>query len=258
MTLSLRYQQIADELRRGITTGTYKLGERLPSEDALAALLDVGRPTLRDALDVLQAEGLLKKRHGSGTYVTRPQPPVRYAPGARTGQPDAAVHSKIRTTLSVTSIKAGVKLASLLHVPGGTPVAKYRYLNREGEVAHSVAHVHVPQSVADRDLRQIREVRSPWGEDVLRLLLRAGVHVETTAQRLAARLATAEEAKLLEITIRTPVLSIERVSTDAGGRVVEAAHLVLRGERSEAVFTTPALFPDEEAADDGTVDGDAD
>ncbi|MGK5638007.1 GntR family transcriptional regulator [Streptomyces sp. URMC 126] len=258
MTLPLRYQQVVDELRSRINSGTYRLGERLPSEDALAAAFDVGRPTLRDALEVLQAEGLVKKRHGSGTYVTRPKVPVRYSLGGDTRQAQSAAQNAIRTTLSATNIKANMELSALLGVPPGSSVAKYRYLNREGEIPHSVAHVYVPQSVAHRDLREIHMVRSPWGEDVRRLLVKAGVHVEGSTQRLTARLATAEEAKLLQVTIRTPVLSIERVSTDATGRVVEAAHLVLRGERSEAMFTTLAPVPDEEATDDGTSDVDAD
>ncbi|MER5780650.1 GntR family transcriptional regulator [Streptomyces mobaraensis] len=258
MTLPLRYQQIVDELRYRINSGTYRLGERLPSEDVLAAALEVGRTTLRDALEVLQTEGLVKKRHGSGTYVTRPRAPVRYSLGGDTEQTQPAAQNAIRTTLSATNIKANMELSVLLGVSQGSPVAKYRYLNQEGEVPHSVVHVYVPQSVACRDLREIQMVRSPWGEDVRRLLVKAGVHVEASAQRLTARLATAEEAKLLQITIRAPVLSIERVSTDATGRVVEAAHLVLRGERSEAMFTTLAPNPDEEATDDRTSDVDAD
>ncbi|MFI0737918.1 GntR family transcriptional regulator [Streptomyces sp. NPDC021100] len=258
MTLPLRYQAIVDELRHRIRSGTYRIGERLPSEEALAAAFDVGRPTLRDALEVLQAEGLLKRRHGSGTYVTRPRPPIRYSPGDHTEQADTAAQRVVRTTLSATNIKASAELSVLLGVSPGSSVAKYRYLNREGETPHSVAHVYVPQSVAYRDLREIQVVRSPWGEDVRQLLVKAGVQVEASAQRLTARLATTEEANLLQITIRTPVLSIERVSTDATGRVVEAAHLVLRGERSEAMFTTLVPIPDEEATDDGTSDVDAD
>ena len=46
---------------------------RLPSERRLAASLGVSRPTLRAVIDELVREGLLLRRHGSGTYVAEPK-----------------------------------------------------------------------------------------------------------------------------------------------------------------------------------------
>ena len=49
------------------------VGDALPSERRLAEELGVSRPTLRQAIDGLVADGLLDRRHGSGTYVAQPR-----------------------------------------------------------------------------------------------------------------------------------------------------------------------------------------
>ena len=49
------------------------VGDALPSERRLAASLGVSRPTLRAVIDELVREGLLLRRHGSGTYVAEPK-----------------------------------------------------------------------------------------------------------------------------------------------------------------------------------------
>ncbi len=254
MKLALRHQEIADDLRRKITAGEYALGKRLPSEAALSEAYEAGRPTLRDALDVLRAEGLLAKRHGSGNYVTRPQPPVRYFPTAYPGESDAVARSPLRTSVSAMSVRAGHEFALLMGVSPNAWLVKYTYANHEGVTPHSLVHVHVPQTVAERDLREIRMVHSPWGEDVRNLLAKAGVRLTVTEERLTARLATAEEAQLLQITTRTPVMAIERVATDAKGRVVEVTRLVLRGERTAVVVTMPTANRGGEVPGEGSTD----
>ena len=62
--------QVAEQLRSSILDGRRAAGERLPSEPDLARELGVSRSTLRDALRALEDEGLVRRVHGSGTYVT--------------------------------------------------------------------------------------------------------------------------------------------------------------------------------------------
>ncbi|MCL5015108.1 MAG: GntR family transcriptional regulator [Firmicutes bacterium] len=47
-------------------------GDRLPSEEQLAHLWDVSRPTIRSALTRLETEGYVVRRHGMGSYVSKP------------------------------------------------------------------------------------------------------------------------------------------------------------------------------------------
>src|SRR6202163_1754931 len=62
--------QIVEDLRSQILSGALPDGARLPSERELAAHYDVSGPTIREAIRVLTAMGLLNTRNGSRTTVT--------------------------------------------------------------------------------------------------------------------------------------------------------------------------------------------
>lgn len=67
-----RAARIARQLVELIELQKLNPGDRLPPERALADLLEVSRPSLREALHILQAQGLVKIKHGQGTFVQEP------------------------------------------------------------------------------------------------------------------------------------------------------------------------------------------
>ena len=67
------YHQLADILLSGIRTGDYPPDSRIPSELSLAAAYGIGRPTVRQAIDMLVRKRILVRKRGSGTYVLRQQ-----------------------------------------------------------------------------------------------------------------------------------------------------------------------------------------
>lgn len=62
-------EEIAHQLIQSILDGKFRFGERLPPERDLARYLNVGRPTLREAIRVLSMLGLVDVRHGEGCFV---------------------------------------------------------------------------------------------------------------------------------------------------------------------------------------------
>lgn len=68
--------RIAEDLRSEIAAGEYSPGDRLPTEHALSSRFQVSRPTIRTALQELEGLGLVRTRHGVGTFVVE-QPAVR-------------------------------------------------------------------------------------------------------------------------------------------------------------------------------------
>ncbi|MFJ3815259.1 GntR family transcriptional regulator [Streptomyces sp. NPDC090056] len=211
---SLRHT-IAADLRIQITTGHLKAGERLPSEPRLAAQYKVSTPTLRNALALLQAEGLIEKIHGKGNFIRRSLRRLTYTGGHLT--PDEDLHVTIRTT----NVRARGDLLSLLKVPSRTPLTEFLYLSHQGESPHSLARIYVPRGLAPAELPWCR--RPGWAE---------------TRETVTARLPTPEEATTLRISSTLAVLAITRVSSDTTGRVVEAARLLLPGDRANALFIT--------------------
>lgn len=75
-------RNVVEHLQGLILQGNLKSGERLPSQRDLAEQLGVSRPSLREALTVLETKGLVTVRAGSGVFVSRPAergPLWRYA-----------------------------------------------------------------------------------------------------------------------------------------------------------------------------------
>lgn len=62
-------EQVVEQIRALITSGQLHPGDRLPAERELAKQLGISRPSIRAGLRMLVARGVLKARHGSGTYV---------------------------------------------------------------------------------------------------------------------------------------------------------------------------------------------
>jgi GntR family transcriptional regulator len=66
------YEQVADAIRQKIKSGELAPGDKLPSEKYLADEYQVGRDTIRDAMQHLRKEGLIDSRRGYRTTVRKP------------------------------------------------------------------------------------------------------------------------------------------------------------------------------------------
>jgi GntR family transcriptional repressor for pyruvate dehydrogenase complex len=65
------YEQVLDRLRNYVADGGLGAGDRLPPERDLAARLGVSRASVKQAIVVLEVQGLVEVRHGGGTYLVR-------------------------------------------------------------------------------------------------------------------------------------------------------------------------------------------
>lgn len=70
------YHQLAEIISERIISGEYRPGQAIPSETAFARQYHIGRPTVRQAMDVLVHKNLILRKRGSGTFVQSPAPKV--------------------------------------------------------------------------------------------------------------------------------------------------------------------------------------
>ncbi|MFJ8668187.1 GntR family transcriptional regulator [Streptomyces sp. NPDC093600] len=227
---SLRHT-IADDLRTQITAGLLKPGERLPSEPQLATRYKVSTATLPNALALLQAEGLIEKVHGKGNFVRRLRRRLTYEGGALT-----PIVPTLHVTVRTTQLLAQGALSTLLKVPSRALVTEYLCVSHVGQSPHSLARIYVPHALAPAE--------SPGCWPKLSALRPRLAEIR---EKVSARLPTPEEASTLRISSALAVLAITRVSADTTGRVVEAALLVLPGDRADARFTTHHTTADRRA-----------
>ncbi len=63
------YKKIGNELKKQLFNGTYHIGDKLPTERDLAEFFNVSRTVIREALIMLEIEGFVEVRKGSGVYL---------------------------------------------------------------------------------------------------------------------------------------------------------------------------------------------
>lgn len=104
-----KYLQLANTLRDGIIAGTYAEGTRLPPELKLAAEHDMSRQTVRQAIRVLEEEGLVTTRQGSGSTVLRKKTPKKKTQRIATSSNHIYLISTYMTDYIFPSIIRGVE-----------------------------------------------------------------------------------------------------------------------------------------------------
>ncbi len=224
-----RRHAIAEDLRNQIAKGYLNAGERLPSEARLAAYYAVSTPTLRNALALLQGEGLVEKIHGSGNFVRHPLRRTTYIGGGHTPSAPTPAEEALHTTVRATNLRAHGHLTALLKVSPRSPLTEFLCLSHEGKTPHSLARIYVPRDLAPASVPEgLLTARVPDQRPPLSVV----------QETVSTRLPTPDEATTLRISSTLAILSITRVATDTTGRVVEAALLALPGDRADAVFIT--------------------
>ena len=69
--MAAKYRSLADMLRGEISKLANSGRGRIPTEMEIAEQYGVSRQTVRNALDLLEQEGLIERRQGSGSYISR-------------------------------------------------------------------------------------------------------------------------------------------------------------------------------------------
>ncbi|MDJ0461498.1 GntR family transcriptional regulator [Streptomyces sp. H27-C3] len=253
------YERIADDLRQLIRTGQLNPGDRLPSETTLVEQYGKSLPTLRQALSLLQAEGLVEKKHGRGNFVRRPRTMVERTNGRHQWEKDRARAPELaRAQTGATEhdtglelndlvfhaayreIKADKQLADSFGVPEGTALIERMYRTRyraEGAPFNLVCSHLVRDLVAENpDL--LDATKEPWPGGTQNQLYTVGIELDRIEERITARPPTAEEAEELDLPPGTAVLVLRKTSIDTDDRAVEISDVILPGDRTEMLFTT--------------------
>ena len=111
------------EIRQAIAQGIYQPGSQLPTEAELVEILGVSRTVVREALRVLEEDGLITRRHGIGTFVrNRPILKNLNFNFGITEMIESAGLNPGTSHLALQPEAADPEIAEQLHVPVGTPL----------------------------------------------------------------------------------------------------------------------------------------
>lgn len=235
------YARIADALRADILAGRLGPGQRLPSERELAELHQTTRPTVRKAIAVLRADGLVLTEQGRGAFV-RPRPHVRHlARGAlwreRRSSGTAPWNAEIaaqgqageQRILEVATVGAPTDVAALLDVEEDAPVVVRRRAmlvdGQPAQLADSYYPADLAAGTALAERRRIRGGAAAVIEDQL------GRRIVRFIEELSARMPTPQEAQALQLPPGVPVVRALRTAYDGSGAAVEVLASVIPMDR---------------------------
>jgi GntR family transcriptional regulator len=214
------------------------VGSAIPPERRLAADLGISRPTLRAAIEELVREGLLLRRHGSGTYVAEPKIAL---PLTMTSFSDDMRQRGMRPGSRVLSFEeeaAGAKLGARLKISPVDRTWAIRRLRLADDETMAIEFLHVPRKIAPTLTRRDLEGHSFY--DLL--TSRYGITVAAGTQTIEPTVTNDEEAAVLGVPVHAPAFLFERTSTSDKGEVVEFVRSIYRGDRYRLVTELrPAL-----------------
>jgi DNA-binding GntR family transcriptional regulator len=218
------YFQLARAIEDAITDGTLPAGSRLENEILLAENHGLSRPTVRRAVQELVDKGLLVRKRGVGTQVI--QPHVRRSVELTSLYDDLARGGEAPTTevLSLDRVPAAADVAEELALAAGAEVVALRRLRRTRGEPLAVLTNYLPGRF-EPTLEELTE------RGLYQYLRSQGVHLRVAHQRIGARLARADEARLLEEPPRSALLTMERTAFDDQGAAVEHGRHVYRASR---------------------------
>lgn len=239
---TIRYREIAADLRGRIDDGEFSAGRLLPSESELSGAYNASRVTVRKALEVLRGDGLVDSRQGFGWFVateTVQQPLAQLA--TIESQLEAEGRRSARQVLDFAFVDAPDHVATAL----GTPrVLMVRRLNLADDEPFARVTVWCPEDLGSGLSRDQVEQTSFYES-----LADAGVRLTSATQTIGAGAADVDDAELLQVPDGSPVLICRRVTSDAAGAPVLLGEYVFPAHRTE--FTVELTDPEASIAPSG-------
>lgn len=230
------YHQVYQALLLQISSGHYSVGSQLPTEDELARSFGVSKITIRNALKLLEDEGIVQRIPGKGTFVSRDD--VRYTRQVSSllgfnEEVLAAGQRPSSRELEKRVADTPEPLRRRLDMPPGSQVYVLRRLRSVDEVPMGIQTAYLP---ADRfpDLARFDFSK----ESLYRVLAdEYGVILSTARQVYRIGYPDARTAELLGVRVTDPGFLAERLTFDAEGKPVEFVETFFRGDRFSVYVT---------------------
>lgn len=227
----IRYQEIADELRRRARSAAP--GSLLPSESELSTEFAASRVTVRRALDLVRDEGLVSARQGFGWFVaTEPVRQHLERLGTIESQLETSGKHAARHVVAFSFDSPPPHVSEVL---GSREVLHVKRVNLADGEPFAVVTVWCPAELG-RKLSRDDVERQPF----YTLL---DVDLRGATQTIGADSAEPADAELLAVPVGSPLLKCRRVTTDLSGRPVLMSEHLFPAHRTEFVVDLPQDEP---------------
>lgn len=219
------YIQIASSLRRNISNGVLKPGERLPSIAELSEAQSVSVITIRQAIELLESEGLLKRFQGRGTFVSD-HPGIGMSLTLKSDWDSLLGHLEGKKP---TLIQMADKIATPMLDPAmGRLESEYHYMRRVhsfSDTPYALINIYLSKRIFDLDPDGFKQ-----NMVISRLSDLPEAGVARLQQRVSFTTADAETAEHLKLPVNAAIGDVLRVITDHHGRAIYIGQTKYRGD----------------------------
>lgn len=218
------YRQIAGLMRRRMRSGQWPVGMQLPTLELLTEQFGVARVTVRQAMDLLEAEKMIWRRQGKGTFVaeraadhhwlsaaTRWEDLVKLIAGTESVTLDSFDSPHNPPLAEGTRFAAGYRFLKKAHSYEGTP--------------HLLLEIYLDASVYRRAPEKFE---TQPVIPILNSLLKQ--KIGHAVQTLTVGAADPEVARHLSVSVGAPVIEVQRTIQHNDGTVVYFGHLTYRSD----------------------------
>lgn len=227
------YHQLKQLIANDIVERGMKPGELLPGEHGLCEQFGVSRTVVRQALALLEQQGVIERVKGKGTFVAHKKTAeslVHTLKGLfeEVEERGGHVRSEVR---QLAVVPAEGEIADSLAVAEGTDVVVLERLRFVNEEPWSWSTTYLPLPVGESILTEDLRDRSLYG-----LLAERGIRAVRGIRSAEASSATEEQSKLLDVRVGHALLVLRSVGYDENDRPMEFFVAYHRGDRSRFEF----------------------
>jgi GntR family transcriptional regulator len=239
------YQQVAAAIREAILSGEFAPDSLLPSEAQLMARFGVSRPTVRNAISALRAEGLIDVRHGKGSFVRSDGQPtltierrISRDTESRFVMPNGDVWDEAEepSTYRVRTTQATGRLLELAEEE--MLFGCDRLLIDPATGTRAMHRTLIPFEVAE-GIPPLAQEPCTRPETVYSLLTEDG-HELWWSETVRARMPLPDERGTLRLPDATPILHVARVAHGTAGRPLILEELRVGADRAEISYRITA------------------
>jgi len=222
------YSQLVNIIKRNITAGMLNPGDQLPSESELCKNFNISRSTVRQAISMLEDEGLVVRKQGRGTYVAEPK--VRrkteklYSFTSEISSMGLTPSSKL---VEYDVMEPTPDIMKMLELDSpSTLVYKFsriRYVDGEAMILETSFY---PQYLYPTLTRPMLSTHSFYS-----LLYERGIVPYEAVDSYEAVVMSRREAELLDCRPGSPAFAVQRVTRTEDGQPYEFTQSLIRGDR---------------------------
>jgi len=222
-----RYIQLASLFRRHIQSGEWNAGAQIPTVEELAVQCGVARATIRQALDILDSEGLIERFRAKGTFVKQRLQEQLWCEVATDWS--GLLMSRDGAVIEVLADEHGLQPPQIPH-PIGELAPSYRRLRRRHARHGSpflLANLYIDERLSKRIPKKDLDSKT-----AMRLIADIpALKIQDARQTLSIGSADIETAEQLSIPLNAPIACVHRSVVDRDGCLVFVGEGIYRGDQ---------------------------